>query len=130
MITLEMFLSEEFLRNNREVFGAEGLTWLERLPDIIADYERLWSLDVDQPFAGLTYNFAAPARRSDGTELVLKIGVPRTELEHEIDALRHYDGRGSVRFCTSLFGAWRKSPLKILLTRNLYIIQLNIKKRS
>ena len=92
-----MILSKEFLRNIRETFGDDGSAWLERLPDIITECEQRWSLKVAPPFPTLSYNYVAPARRSDGTELVLKIGVPRSELGREIAALRSYDGRGSVR---------------------------------
>jgi streptomycin 6-kinase len=92
-----MILSQEFLRNIRNTFGDDGSDWLERLPDIITICERRWSLEVSPPFANLSYNYVAPARRSDGTDLVLKMGVPRPELEREIEALRAYDGRGSVR---------------------------------
>jgi len=86
-----------FLRIVQETWGDEGLAWLDQLPDIISECEQHWLLEVGQPFANLSYNFAAPALRADGTEVVLKIGVPRTELSREIEALRHYDGRGSVR---------------------------------
>jgi streptomycin 6-kinase len=92
-----MNLSQEFIRNIRNTFGDDGSAWLERLPDIITLCERRWSLEVSPPFATLSYNYVAPARRSDGTDLVLKMGVPRPELEREIEALRAYDGRGSVR---------------------------------
>lgn len=93
----EMNFGEYFLRIVQETWGDEGLAWLNSLPDIVHECEQLWSLDVDQPFANLSYNFAAPAKRADGAEFVLKIGVPRDELVSEIEALQHYDGRGSVR---------------------------------
>ena len=92
-----MILSKEFLRNIRETFGDDGTAWLERLPDIITRCECRWSLEIGPPFANLSYNYVAPGRRSDGTDLVLKIGVPRPELEREIVALRAYDGRGTVQ---------------------------------
>jgi streptomycin 6-kinase len=49
------------------------------------------------PFAPLSYNYVAPAVRADGTEAVLKLGVPHRELVTEIEALRLYDGRGMAR---------------------------------
>jgi len=45
----------------------------------------------------LSYNYVAPATLADGTEIVLKVGVPNRELRTEIAALRLYDGRGCVR---------------------------------
>ncbi|UCC51489.1 MAG: phosphotransferase [Anaerolineaceae bacterium] len=92
-----MALSSNFLRTIRETFGEAGSIWLGQLPDIISQCERRWSLEVELPFEELSYNYVAPARRSDGKELVLKVGVPRDELTSEADALRYYDGRGSVR---------------------------------
>lgn len=93
----DMILGDYFLRTVQETWGDEGSAWLGRLPDIISKCEELWSLETGPPFANLSYNFAAPARRIDGAEFVIKIGVPRDELVSEIEALQHYDGRGSVR---------------------------------
>ena len=87
----------KFIRTIEETFGDAGSNWLDSLPEIIAVCEHHWSLEVSPPYAPLSYNYVAPARRSDGSELVLTIGVPRPELEREIEALRLYDGRGSVR---------------------------------
>jgi len=52
---------------------------------------------VAPPFPSLSYNYVAPAVRADGTEVVLKLGVPNPELVTEIEALRLFDGRGIVR---------------------------------
>jgi streptomycin 6-kinase len=92
-----MALSSEFLRTIRETFGEDGSVWLEQLPDIISQCADRWSLEVGPPFEGLSYNFVAPARRSDEKEVVLKAGVPGLGLTSEADALRFYDGHGSVR---------------------------------
>jgi streptomycin 6-kinase len=67
------------------------------LPGIIAACEREWSLTALSPFENLSYNYIAPAVRADGTETILKIGVPSPELSSEIEALMLYDGRGSVK---------------------------------
>ncbi len=80
-----------------ELYGTEGVEWLERLPSLIADCERRWSLTVMPPFEPLSYNYAAPAVRLDGAAVVLKVGVPNPELLTEIEALALYDGRGIVR---------------------------------
>jgi streptomycin 6-kinase len=49
------------------------------------------------PHFGLSFNYVAPATQADGREVVLKVGVPRQELNTEIAALQLYAGRGSVR---------------------------------
>lgn len=90
-------LPRGFRRTIVELHGAVGLDWLRQLPATIAACEQRWSLTVMPPFADLSYNYVAPAIRADGTEVVLKVGVPNPELTTEIEALRLYNGRGSVR---------------------------------
>jgi streptomycin 6-kinase len=74
-----------------------GAEWLARLPDLLAECERRWSLTVRPTNFELSYNYVAPATLADGTQIVLKAGVPNPELLTEIEALRLYDGRGCVR---------------------------------
>jgi streptomycin 6-kinase len=87
----------DFARTMREVYGDAGVEWLERLPTIIADCERRWSLAALPPFPRLSYNYVAPALLADGTDAVLKIGYPSAELICEMEALRLYDGHGIVQ---------------------------------
>ncbi len=78
--------------------GEEGEKWITALPRLIAELEERWSLEVGDPFANLSYNFAAPANRADGTPAVLKLSFPGDkEFETEAEALRRFDGRGAVR---------------------------------
>ena len=53
---------------------------MEQLPEIIAACERRWPLTAMDPLENLSYNYIAPAVRADGTEVILKIGVPNPEL--------------------------------------------------
>jgi len=69
----------------------------ERLPKVLPDCARRWGLTVLRPFPNLSFNYVAPVLREDGTEAVLKVGLPNAELWAEIEALRVYDGRYSVR---------------------------------
>ena len=87
----------DFARTITALHQQEGRAWLDTLPALIADCARRWGLIVDEPFANLSYNFVAPARRTDGTEAVLKIELPTSEWRTEIEALRLFDGRGAVR---------------------------------
>jgi streptomycin 6-kinase len=80
-----------------EVHGREGLAWLSRLPALLAEYAARWSLEVGPPFESLSYNYVAPAVRADGSDVVLKAGVPRPELLAEIEALRLFGGQGAAR---------------------------------
>ncbi|MEA3308901.1 MAG: hypothetical protein U9Q70_05255 [Chloroflexota bacterium] len=80
-----MQIPESFARTTVEVHGEAGRAWLRDLPALLAACERRWALTVGPPFA-LSYNYVAPAIRADGTEVVLKAGVPHPELRTEIAA--------------------------------------------
>ncbi|HEX8229626.1 MAG TPA: aminoglycoside phosphotransferase family protein [Chloroflexia bacterium] len=82
-----------FARTMQEVYGTAGVEWLDQLPSLLAYCVQRWSLAVMPPFP-LSYNYVAPAVRSDGTEIVLKVGYPSAELMSEMEALRLYDGHG------------------------------------
>lgn len=82
-----------FVQTIQEAYGEVGRAWLEALPALLAAYEQRWSLAILPPF-DLSYNYAAPAIRSDGTAVVFKAGVPNQELSSEVEALRLYNGRG------------------------------------
>lgn len=45
----------------------------------------------------LSYHYVTSAETSAGLPVILKVGVPRSDLRHEIAALTAYDGRGCVR---------------------------------
>ncbi len=53
------------------------------------------------PYSPLSYNYVAPAVRADGTEVVLKLGIPSNEFRTEIEALRFFDGHGAARLLDS-----------------------------
>lgn len=80
-----------------EVFGETGRQWVAELPDLLDEFARRWALALASPFDPLSYNYVAAASAADGRPVVLKAGVPRPELRSEIEALRVYAGRGSVR---------------------------------
>ena len=87
---------EEFQSTITAIWGDEGNDWLDRLPSIIISCEKQWGLSVTSIVPHLSYNFAAIAVRSDGTDAILKIGIPNKELATEIEALRLYRGRYAV----------------------------------
>ena len=85
-------LSERVAR----VHGERGREWLEQLPALVNECRERWLLKLGQPFANLSYNLVFPATRSDGVELVLKLGVPCRELFTEAAALGLFQGVGAV----------------------------------
>jgi len=80
----------------------EGAAWLDRLPELLWIAERRWSLSVGAPFDNneVSCAWVAPAALADGTEAVLKIGMPHLEAEHEAEGLRFWDGDPTVRLLT------------------------------
>src|ERR1044071_6730350 len=90
-------ITDQFTRIKVEMHGPQGAEWVNRLPGLIAQCERRWALTVYPPFEHLTYNYVAAVARWDGTAAVLKLGFPNREFKTEIEALRSFEGRGSVR---------------------------------
>ena len=78
------------------VHGEKGRQWLRHVAALIAECETRWSLELDNPFAELSYNLVIPGRTATGDEIVLKLGVPCRELTTEALALRCFAGDGAV----------------------------------
>ena len=91
-----MNLPAHFVKTVTSTFTG-GAEWLEKLPNLLAECEWRWGLVIRPSNFTLSYNYVAPARLADGTEIVLKVGVPNRELTTEIEALQLYAGRGCVR---------------------------------
>jgi streptomycin 6-kinase len=91
-----MHLPPAFIQNQIALNGERGQAWIDALPALIAEYEQRWAITVGAPF-GLSYNFAAPATKADGTPLVFKAVAPYLDADLEADALLLYAGRGAVR---------------------------------
>ncbi len=81
--------------------------WLERLPALIQEMQRRWSLTLGAPFEGaeVSCSWVAPAVRANGTAAVLKLAMPHFEGEHEIQGLRFWDGDPTVRLLEADEGA-------------------------
>lgn len=91
----------DFARTITKLYGEQGIEWLGRLPSIISECERRWSLTVLSPFEPLSYNYVTPAVRADGTDVVLKVGAPNPEILTEIESLRIFDGCGIAQMIDS-----------------------------
>lgn len=86
-------VTDEFRQRIPSVFGEDGVVWLERLPEIIAECAERWKLTVEPPF-NLSYNYVAPVTRADGTPAVLKVRCPNPEASCEMEALHAFAGDG------------------------------------
>jgi streptomycin 6-kinase len=86
------------LRESVSRRGGEATHWLDRLPARVAELEQAWSLTTERAFdIDGEVSWVAPARLEDGSEAVLKVGIPYRSTRHEADALRFWDGHGAVR---------------------------------
>jgi streptomycin 6-kinase len=75
----------------------ERMAWLGQLPKAIEELQGRWGLALGQPFsADASCSWVAPALSQDGTRVVLKLGMPHMEAEHEIEGLRFWDGNPTV----------------------------------
>lgn len=96
ILSMTYLIPSHFARLTLELYGQRGEGWLENLPLLLDECAARWSLTIHPPFS-LSYNYVAPASRHDGTEVVLKLGVPNPELTTEFAALRLYNGQGMVK---------------------------------
>lgn len=90
-------IPDNLARTAVELRGAAGAEWLQRLPALLAECERRWSLKVGPHFGDLSFNYAAPALREDGSTVVVKVCFPDKEFRTETEALRLYAGQGAVQ---------------------------------
>ena len=82
-------IPEKFARFMCEIHGQEKAhAWLTSLPEILAHCAERWHLAIFEPFPNLSYHYAAPARRADGTPAVVKVDSPTGEFAKELAALR------------------------------------------
>jgi streptomycin 6-kinase len=95
-----MNLPSNFIHNICNAFGPEGEQWLVDLPSLLVEAAEKWDLTLGEPLL-LSYNYVCAAKRADGTDVVLKIGVPNREFISELTALLHFGGDGAVRVLES-----------------------------
>lgn len=90
-------IREKLQETVERVHGEQGRQWLRTLPALVAECRARWSLELERPFENLSYNLVVPGTMSDGTAIVLKLGVVCDELITEIAALSLFDGVGAAR---------------------------------
>jgi streptomycin 6-kinase len=89
-------LPEPFIKKMKGVHGDGASAWLTNFDELVADCEKQYDLNIKHPF-DLSYNFVAPAKRSDGSEVVLKVVVDQKEFEAELLALQLLSGESTVK---------------------------------
>ncbi|MDQ6660817.1 MAG: aminoglycoside phosphotransferase family protein [Chloroflexota bacterium] len=89
-------IPENFAREMIALGGAKGRAWLDHLPTILAKCEQRWEITIGPPF-DLSFNYVAPAIRSDGTPVVVKAFLPIGDESPQAEAPRLFDGHGMVQ---------------------------------
>lgn len=90
-------MNDDFIKKIVALCGDKGKKWLAALPETINTYERKWDLKVSSPFP-LSYNYVAPAKTSEGKDVVLKISFPDNhEFSAEIEALKFFHGDVAIK---------------------------------
>ena len=98
---MQTALTKAFSQRIPGAFGQAGQDWLQSLPSILDDLASNWSITLKPAFKGASYSYVAPVMRADGSEAVLKVGIPNRELRAEIEALKIYRGHGAVKLIDS-----------------------------
>ena len=73
-----------------------GADWLARLPRLVAECAKRWSLRLGDPFEPAHISLVVPVVQN-GTPAILKVNFPEPESEREADALALWAGSGAVR---------------------------------
>ena len=107
----------ELVRQRALSNGAAGRSWLDDLPDVVADLAARWDLDVGTAFTGGTASYVVAAAVSSDRPCVLKVAMPLDM--HEADAfnrslIAHQLAAG--RGCAELL-RYSDSPPAMLLER-------------
>ncbi len=86
------------------VLGPGAVPWLAALPALAAAYAREWGLTFEGEAMHGYVGVVQPARRADGTPVVLKLGWRNDESTDEPVALSTWAGRGAVLLLDSAPG--------------------------
>lgn len=92
-----MNIPEWFQKRMVDVFGEAGKVWLTKLDSTIHFCEKEWKLQIEGPVSNLSYNYVLHAKESNGTPVMLKLGVPSFDFSNEIKTLNVYGGKGCAR---------------------------------
>ena len=81
-----------------ESMGETGRAWVARLPALVRELEQLWGVEAGRSLAGGSESLVAEATLADGTDAVLKVGLPGSaDLNAEATVYRLAAGRGYAK---------------------------------
>ena len=81
-----------------ESMGEAGRAWVAHLPALVRELELLWGVEAGVSLAGGSESLVAEATLADGTQAVLKVGLPGSaDLNAEATVYRLAAGRGYAK---------------------------------
>ncbi len=84
-------------QNVLSIFGEKGKLWIASLPHIIDELANHWKLSHITPVDNMTFNYVAKSVTNTNVPVVLKISCDDKSLSDEIQALKYFDGSGSIQ---------------------------------
>jgi streptomycin 6-kinase len=96
-----MKIPSEFQGKIINAFGPSGKSWIETLDQRVMTYLQKWKLTSEGPVDNLSYNFVLKVTDSNGTPLILKLGVPNFDTQNEMVTLKTYNGKGCAQLLKS-----------------------------
>jgi len=88
----------DIVRARAESLGDQGKQWLAGLTASVEYHEKAWSLQIGEVLTGGSESLVLAAVSEDGTDAVLKIGLPGSaDLAREAHVYRLAGGRGYAR---------------------------------
>ncbi len=79
-----------------KLYSEIGKEWLRNLQNLLSSLEKCWHFKIIEAFPHLTYNYVVKVSLANGNAAVLKCGVPNPEINTEIAALKHFNGKACV----------------------------------
>lgn len=96
MVTKRSFSLPDIVRAKAAVVDKSGM-WADTLPELVADLERQWSVQVTEQLFGGTSAFVARVGTATGGAAVMKVAVPDHTLSRQVQALERAAGHGYVQ---------------------------------
>ena len=80
------------------IYGKQGEEWIANLPTTIDALAKHWNLSHLTPIDNKTFNYVAKAITNTNQPVVLKISCDEKSITKEIQALKYFNGDGSIQF--------------------------------
>jgi streptomycin 6-kinase len=79
-------------------YGKQGEEWIANLPATIEALVKYWNLSHFISIDNQSFNYVAKAMANINQAVVLKISCDAKSMTNEIQALKHFNGQGSIQF--------------------------------